>query len=186
MQDIQIYMETARESMEKTVVHTKSELAKIRAGKAMPGMLDGIMLEYYGSMTPINQVASVTTPDPRTILVKPWEKSIIPEIEKSILNSDLGFNPQNDGENIIINVPQLTQERRMQLTRQAKSVTEQAKVSIRNVRKEANDALKGLLKQGVSEDAVKNAEIDIQEMTNTYAAKMDDMLSLKEKEVMTL
>ena len=186
MEEIEIYIETARESMEKAVARAKSELSKIRAGKAMPSMLDGVMVEYYGSMTPINQVASVTTPDARTIFVKPWEKSIIPEVEKAILNSDLGFNPQNDGENIIISVPQLTEERRVQLTKQAKAVTEQGKVSIRNARKEANDEIKGLLKEGVSEDAVKNAEIDVQEITDNYSAKMDEILSHKEKEIMTV
>lgn len=186
MEEIEIYIDAAKESMDKAVTRAKSELAKIRAGKAMPSMLDGVMVEYYGSMTPINQVASVTTPDARTIFVKPWEKSIIPEVEKAILNSDLGFNPQNDGENIIISVPQLTEERRIQLSKQAKAVTEQGKISIRNARKEANDDIKSLLKEGISEDAVKNAEIDVQDITNSYTAKLDEILSHKEKEIMTV
>ena len=162
MEEIEIYLDTAKEMMEKAVSHAKVELAKIRAGKAMPSMLDGLMVVYYGAPTPINQVASVSTPDARTIFIKPWEKSIIGEIEKAIINSDLGFNPQNDGENIIINVPQLTEERRVQLAKQAKGVTEDGKVSVRNARKEANDELKKLLKEGVSEDAIKAAEDDVQ------------------------
>ncbi|GHE65877.1 MULTISPECIES: ribosome recycling factor [Roseivirga] len=186
MEEIEIYLDTAKEMMEKAVSHAKVELAKIRAGKAMPSMLDGLMVVYYGAPTPINQVASVSTPDARTIFIKPWEKSIIGEIEKAIINSDLGFNPQNDGENIIINVPQLTEERRVQLAKQAKGVTEDGKVSVRNARKEANDELKKLLKEGVSEDAIKAAEDDVQALTDTYTKKMDDLLALKEKEIMTV
>ena len=184
MEEISFYLDTAKEMMEKAVDHTKSELAKIRAGKAMPSMLDGLMVEYYGTPTPLNQVASVSTPDARTIFIKPWEKSMIGEIEKAILNSDLGFNPQNDGENIIINVPQLTEERRIQLSKQAKNVTEEGKISIRNARKEANDELKKL--EGVSEDLVKDAEDDVQALTNKYNKKMDELLSHKEKEIMTV
>lgn len=184
MEEISFYLDTAKEMMEKAVDHTKSELAKIRAGKAMPSMLDGLMVEYYGTPTPLNQVASVSTPDARTIFIKPWEKSMIGEIEKAILNSDLGFNPQNDGENIIINVPQLTEERRIQLSKQAKNVTEEGKISIRNARKEANDELKKL--EGVSEDLVKDAEDDVQTLTDKYTKKMDELLSHKEKEIMTV
>ncbi|MCO6360077.1 ribosome recycling factor [Roseivirga pacifica] len=186
MEEIELYLDTAKEMMEKAVDHAKTDLAKIRAGKAMPSMLDGLMVEYYGTPTPINQVASVTTPDARTLFVKPWEKSIISEIEKAIINSDLGFNPQNDGESIIINVPQLTEERRVQLTKQAKAVTENGKVSVRNARKEANDELKKLLKDGVSEDMVKGAEDDVQQLTDKFTKKMDDLLEHKEKEIMTV
>lgn len=186
MEEIEIYLDAAKETMEKAVDHAKVELGKIRAGKAMPSMLDSVMVEYYGSMTPINQVASVSTPDARTIFVKPWEKSVIPEIEKGIMNSGLGFNPQNDGEQIIISVPQLTEERRIQLVKQSKSVTEDGKISVRNARKDANDELKALLKEGVSEDAVKNAEIDVQELTNSFVAKMDELLKVKEGEIMTV
>lgn len=186
MEEIEIYLDTAREMMEKAVAHTKVELAKIRAGKAMPSMLDGLMVEYYGTPTPINQVASVSTPDARTIFIKPWEKSMIGAIEKAIINSDLGLNPQNDGENIILNVPQLTEERRMQLAKQAKSATEDGKISIRNARKEANDELKKLLKDGVSEDAVKGAEDDVQGLTDKFTKKMDELFEHKEKEIMTV
>lgn len=188
MEEIDLYIETASEMMDKAIDHVKHDLAKIRAGKAMPSMLDGLMVEYYGSMTPINQVASISTPDARTIFVKPWEKSIIGEVEKSIMNSDLGFNPQNDGENIIISVPQLTEERRVQLTKQAKNVTEDGKVRVRNARKDANDELRKLLKdgEGVSEDMVKNAEIDVQELTDKYVKQLDALLEHKEKEIMTV
>lgn len=186
MEEIDIYLETAKEMMEKAVSHTKVELAKIRAGKAMPSMLDGLMVEYYGTPSPINQVASVSTPDARTIFIKPWEKSMVGAIEKAIINSDLGMNPQNDGENIILNVPQLTEERRAQLAKQVKSATEDGKISIRNARKEANDELKKLLKDGVSEDAVKGAEDDVQLLTDKYTKKMDELCEHKEKEIMTV
>jgi len=186
MEEIEIYLETAKEMMEKAIARCKTELAKIRAGKAMPSMLDGLMVEYYGTPTPINQVAALTTPDARTIFIKPWEKSTIQEIEKTIINSGLGFNPQNDGENIIISVPQLTEERRVQLVKQSKAVTEDAKVSVRNARKEANDELKKLLKEGVSEDAVKGAEGDVQSLTDQYVKMLDGLLETKEKDIMTV
>ena len=183
MEEIEIYLDTAKEMMEKAVSHAKVELAKIRAGKAMPSMLDGLMVVYYGAPTPINQVASVSTPDARTIFIKPWEKSIIGEIEKAIINSDLGFNPQNDGENIIINVPQLTEERRVQLAKQAKGVTEDGKVSVRNARKEANQDIK---KAEVSEDEQKNCEIDVQNITDDFIKKSDAIYQVKEKEILTV
>ncbi len=186
MEEIELYLETAKEMMEQAISHSRKELAKIRAGKAMPSMLDGILVEYYGTPTPINQVASISTPDARTLFIKPWEKSIIAEVEKSIINSNLGFNPQNDGENIIISVPQLTEERRIQLTKQAKAVTEDGKVRVRNARKEANDELRKLKNDGVSEDAIKNAEIDVQQLTDSFVKNLDDLLSVKESEIMTV
>ena len=186
MEEIELYLETAEEMMQKAVDAAKSGLAKIRAGKAMPSMLDGVMVEYYGNPTPINQTASVTSPDARTLFVKPWEKSLIGEIEKAIRNSDLGLNPQNDGEQIIISIPQLTEERRVGLVKQAKSVTEDGKISVRNARKEANDELKALLKDGAPEDAIKSAEDDVQKLTDAYSKKMDDLLSHKESEIMTV
>ncbi len=186
MEEIEIYLETAKEMMDKAIVRCKTELSKIRAGKAMPSMLDGLMVDYYGAATPLNQVASLTTPDARTIFIKPWEKSTIQEIEKAIINSNLGFNPQNDGESIIINVPQLTEERRVQLVKQSKGVTEDAKVSVRNARKEANDELRKLQKEGASEDAIKSAEGDVQTLTDNYVKQLDDLLELKEKDIMTV
>ena len=144
MEEIEIYLETANEMMDKAVQHTRDALAKIRAGKASPSMLDSIQVDYYDTLTPLNQVASVTTPDARTISIKPWEKTIIPEIEKAIMNSDLGLNPQNDGELIRISVPALTEERRQMLVKQARQEAENGKVSIRNVRKDTNDSVKKL------------------------------------------
>jgi len=186
MEEIEFYLAAAEEMMKKAVEAAKSGLAKIRAGKAMPSMLDGVMVDYYGSPTPINQTASVTSPDARTLFVKPWEKTLIAEIEKAIRNSDLGLNPQNDGEQIIISIPQLTEERRVNLTKQAKAVTEHGKISVRNARKEANDELKALQKDGAPEDAIKGAEDDVQKLTNSYVKSMDDLLSHKESEIMTV
>ncbi|MFY0591365.1 ribosome recycling factor [Roseivirga sp.] len=188
MEEIEIYLETAKEMMEKAVAHSKSELGKIRAGKAMPSMLDGIMVEYYGTPTPINQVASISTPDARTIFIKPWEKSVLTNVERAIMNSDLGFNPQSDGENIIISVPQLTEERRTQLVKQSKSVTENGKVGVRNSRKDANEELRKLLKEGegVSEDNIKSAEAKVQTLTDQYVKKLDELLDQKETDIMTI
>ncbi|MEQ6167629.1 MULTISPECIES: ribosome recycling factor [unclassified Ekhidna] len=184
MEEIDIYLDTAKEMMEAAIKHTKDEFSKIRAGKAMPSMLDGIELEYYGSMTPLNQVAGVTTPDARTISVKPWEKAMLQEIERAIINSNLGFNPQNDGEQIRINIPPLTEERRLNLMKQVKAEAEKGKVSIRNARKETNDALKKL--DGVSEDLIKSAEDEVQELTDTFTSKIDALVESKEKDIMTV
>ena len=186
MEEIEMYLDEAREQMQKAVVHVSHELVKIRAGKAMPNMLDGLHVEYYGANTPLNQVASVTTPDARTLMVKPWEKNMISEIEKAIRNSDLGLNPQNDGEQVIINIPQLTEERRQLLVKQVKQECESGKVSIRNIRKDTNDSLKQLLKEGVSEDDVKRAEDKVQALTDQHTKKIDELLDKKEKEIMTV
>ena len=184
MEEMELYIDDAREHMEKSVKHVAHELTKIRAGRAMPNMLDGIMVEYYGNPTPINQVASINTPDARTLMIKPWEKSVINEIEKSIINSDLGLNPQNDGELIRLNIPALTEERRIALVKQVKHEGENGKISIRNIRKDANDHIKKLLKEHVSEDDVKNAEQQIQELTDSYVKKVDELLAKKEEEIM--
>ena len=184
MEEIKIYLDTAKEMMESAVQHTQNEFSKIRAGKALPSMLDGVEVEYYGNMTPLNQVAGVTTPDARTLSIKPWEKSIIPEIEKAIINSGLGLNPQNDGEQIRINIPPLTEERRMQLMKQVKAEAEKGKVSIRNARKDTNDSLKKI--DGVSEDLIKDAEGDVQKLTDEYSSKIDTLVSAKEEDIMTV
>lgn len=186
MEEIDFYLEQAEEMMQKAVDHTKAELTKIRAGKAMPSMLDGVEVPYYGAMTPLQQVASVSTPDARTLSVKPWEKKMIPDIEKAIINSNLGFNPQNDGELIRISIPALTEERRKDLVKQSKSETENGKISIRNARKEIMDGLKKLLKDGAPEDAIKSAEDEVQKSTDKYTAKMDILLEAKEKDIMTI
>ncbi len=186
MEEIQMYLDECREMMTKAISHLTNELSKIRAGKASPAMLDSVMVEYYGSSTPLNQTASVTSPDARTLFVKPWEKAIIPEIEKAIINSGLGLNPQNDGEQIIINIPQLTEERRMGLVKQARAEGEQGKISIRNTRKEINDELKKLQKEGASEDEIKRAEDQVQSVTDEFTKKVDEILSHKEEEIMTV
>ncbi|WP_339606442.1 ribosome recycling factor [uncultured Roseivirga sp.] len=186
MEELELYLDTAKEMMEKAIVHTKQELAKIRAGKAMPSMLDVVKVDYYGSLTPLNQIAAVNSPDARTLFVKPWEKSMTSAIEKAIMNSDLGLNPQNDGEQIIINIPQLTEERRRDLVKQSKAVTEDGKISIRSARKDTNDELKKLQKDGLSEDLVKSGEDRVQDLTNAYNKKLDDLLIQKEQEIMTV
>lgn len=186
MEDIDFYLEHAEEMMDKAVNHLTGELSRIRAGKATPNMLDGVEIEYYGSMSPLNQVASITTPDARTIAIKPWEAKMIPDIERAIINSDLGLNPQNDGELIRINIPALTEERRLLLVKQAKAEAENGKVSIRNARKEVNDSLKSLLKDGTSEDIVKSAEEEVQRLTDSYVEKIDKLLDTKEKDIMTV
>jgi len=158
MEEIELFLEEAKELMQKAVDHTASELVKIRAGKAMPNLLDGVMVMYYGTPTPLQQVSSVTTPDARTLTIKPFERSLISEIEKAIINSDLGLAPQNNGEIIILTIPALTEERRLQLVKNAKSECETGKISIRSVRKDTNESIRKLQKEGASEDAIKKAK----------------------------
>ncbi|SDC75333.1 ribosome recycling factor [Algoriphagus faecimaris] len=184
MEEIELYLEEAKEMMQKAVDHTASELLKIRAGKAMPNMLDGIMVIYYGTPTPLNQVSSVTTPDARTLAIRPFEKNLIGEIEKAIINSDLGLAPQNNGEMIILTIPTLTEERRITLVKNAKNETENGKISIRTIRKDTNDALKKLKNDGVSEDDIKRAEDKVQKLTDQYSAKIDELLVKKEADIM--
>jgi ribosome recycling factor len=184
MEEIELYLEEAQDLMTKAVNHVASELTKIRAGKANPSMLDGIMVSYYGATTPLNQVSSLTTPDARTIFIKPWEKGMIAEIEKSIRDANLGLNPQNDGQQVIINVPMLTEERRKILVKQVGQECEHGKVSIRTIRKETNEQLKKI--KGASEDDVKNAEDKVQSMTNDFIAKIDAQMKKKEVEIMTV
>lgn len=184
MEEIELFLDEAKELMQKAVEHTSAELLKIRAGKAMPNLLDGIMVDYYGAKTPLNQVASVNTPDARTLSIKPWEKNLISEIEKAIINSDLGLAPQNNGEMIILTIPALTEERRVNLVKQAKNECENGKISVRTVRKDTNDSLKKLQKEGVSEDEVKRAEEVVQKITDKYSAKIDELLVAKEADIM--
>ncbi|WP_373520486.1 ribosome recycling factor [Aquiflexum sp.] len=186
MEEIQLQLEETKELMQKAVDHTAAELLKIRAGKAMPNILDGLMVAYYGTPTPIQQVASITTPDARTLSVKPWERNLIGEIERSIINSDLGLAPQNNGEIIILTIPPMTEERRKMLVKNAKNECESGKISIRTVRKETNDALKKLQKDGASEDEVKRAEDSVQKLTDQYSTKIDELLTKKEHEIMTV
>lgn len=184
MEEIELYLDEAKELMTKAVNHVASELTKIRAGKANPSMLDGIVVSYYGATTPLNQVSSLTTPDARTIFIKPWEKGMIPEIEKAIRDANLGLNPQNDGQQVIINVPMLTEERRKQLVKQVGQECEHGKVSVRTIRKETNEQLKKI--KGASEDDIKNAEESVQEMTNDFSARIDALMKKKEVEIMTV
>lgn len=186
MEEIELYLEEAEEMMNKAIHHVNYAFGKIRAGKATPSMLDGITVEYYGNQTPLNQVSSVNTPDAKTITIRPWEKGIIPEIEKAIINSDIGLNPQNDGEVIHLNVPALSEERREQLVKQAKHEAEIGRVSIRNIRKDTNDHLKKLIKEHVAEDAVKRAEDKVQQLTDESIHKVDEMLEKKEIDIMTV
>ncbi len=184
MEDLEFYIEEAKDHMEKSLSHVKHALGKIRAGRAHPNMLDGILVNYYGNPTPVNQVASVNTPDAKTLMIKPWEKKLLGEIETAIINSDLGLNPQNDGELIRLNIPTLTEERRKELVKQAKQEAEHGKISIRNVRKDANEHIKKLLKEHVAEDDIKASEQEIQELTDAYIKKVDALLEEKEKEIL--
>ena len=184
MEEIEMYLEEARELMDKAVGHLSHELSKIRAGKANPSMLDGLQVNYYGAMSPLHQVSSITTPDARSIFIKPWEKNLIPEIEKSILAANLGLTPQNDGQQVIINVPMLTEERRIQLVKQVGHECEHGRVSVRNIRKDTNEHLKKI--KGVSEDDIKNAEDTVQKLTDEHIVKIDSLLKKKEVEIMTV
>ncbi|OUS01346.1 ribosome recycling factor [Flavobacteriales bacterium 33_180_T64] len=183
-EDIKFILDSSQEAMDGAIKHLEKQFSNIRAGKASPAMLGSVMVDYYGSQTPLSQVANVNTPDGRTITVQPWEKNMLQEIERGIMVANLGFNPMNNGETIIINVPPLTEERRHDLSKQAKSEAEDAKVGIRSARKEANNDIKNL--DDVSEDQQKNAEIDIQQMTNKYVKKIDDVFEAKETEIMTI
>lgn len=184
--DLKLILDSANEQMGKSISHLEQELAKIRAGKANPQMLDGVAVDYYGSKTTLSGVASVSTPDPRTIVIQPWEKSMITPIEKAIQAANLGFNPQNDGLLIRIIVPPLTEDRRKDLVKKAKAEAEHAKVSLRNIRKEANDEIKKAQKDGTPEDLCKTAETKIQDIINSFTAKIDKHLEVKEKEIMTV
>lgn len=179
-----MYLEDARDSMNKAVNHLAHELTKIRAGKANPSMLDGIQVSYYGAMSPLNQVSSITTPDARSLFIKPWEKSLIGEIEKAIMAANLGLTPQNDGQQVIINIPMLTEERRKQLVKQVHGEGEQGRISIRTIRKETNEHLKKI--KGASEDDIKNAEEQVQKMTDDYIGRIDAQVKKKEAEIMTV
>ncbi|TBW30073.1 ribosome recycling factor [Gramella sp. KN1008] len=183
MDEVELILEEAKEGMEKAISHLKKQLSNIRAGKANPSMLGSVMVEYYGAQTPLNQVANVNTPDARTLSIQPFEKSLIPEIEKGIMQANLGFNPMNNGESVIINVPPLTEERRKQLSKQAKAEAEDAKVGVRNDRKQAMHDLK---KVEISEDLLKDSEKEVQDLTDSYIERIDSILATKEKEIMTV
>ena len=183
MEEIEFILESTKESMINSIKHLEKELLNIRAGKANPIMLSNIMIDYYGSQTPLSQVANVSTPDSRTITIQPWEKGLMGDIERAILIANIGFTPMNNGDSIIINIPPMTEERRVQLVKIAKNESENAKVSIRNSRKEANDDVK---KSEISDDMKNNLELDIQNLTNSFIKKTDDLFFNKEKEILTV
>lgn len=183
-EDLQFALDDAKESMEKTLKHFIDTLSKIHAGKASPQMVSDLVIDYYGAKTPLTQAASINTPDPKTIVIQPWDKTILDIIEKAIQSANLGFNPQNNGEIIRINVPPLTEERRKQLVKYINQEGENNKIAIRNTRKNANDFIRQTQKEGASEDDAKKAEDIVQDYTNNYVKKIDDILKIKEQEVM--
>jgi ribosome recycling factor len=183
-EEIDFILDSTKEAMVNALRHLEKQFVNIRAGKASPSMLGSVMVDYYGSQTPLAQVANVNTPDGRTITVQPWEKSMLQEIERSIMIANLGFNPMNNGETIIINVPPLTEERRRELAKQAKSEVEDAKISIRAARKDANSEIKTI--EDASEDIQKNAEMDVQQLTDTYVKKAEELYAVKEQEILKI
>ena len=185
-EELQLIIDTTEESMQSSVTHLEAELVKIRGGRAHAGILEGIYVDYYGTNTPLNQVANVSTPDARTISVQPWEKSMLDPILRAIQAANLGFNPTNNGTIIICSIPPMTEERRKQLVKKAKEEGENAKVSIRNARRDANEEVKKMQKNGMPEDEAKEGEAKIQAMTDNYIVKVDKHLEAKEKEIMTV
>tara|TARA_B110000003_G_scaffold273617_1_gene311738 strand:- start:1167 stop:1730 length:564 start_codon:yes stop_codon:yes gene_type:complete len=185
-EDIDFQLDIAKEQMQEAITHLENVLGKIRAGKANPQMLRTVMVDYYGVSTPLAQASNVSTPDAQTIYVQPFDKTLITDIEQAIIEANLGFNPSNNGESVIVNVPPLTEDRRKELAKQAKVEIENAKVSIRNVRQKANDEMKRLGREGLSEDLVRDAEESVQQLTNTYSTKIDVIYSAKEIEIMTV
>jgi len=184
--DLTLIMDDATESMDKAIKHLEVELTKIRAGKANPQILDGITVDYYGSSTPLNQVANVSVADARTLTIQPWEKNMIQPIERAIIAANIGINPQNDGQMIRLFLPPLTEERRKELVKRSAGEGEHAKVGIRNIRRDAIEAIKKLQKDGLSEDTAKDAEAEVQELTDKYIVLVDKHLATKEKEIMAI
>lgn len=186
IEELNMTYDELKSSNEKSVVHFETELLKIRAGKASPAMLQGVMVDYYGSPTPLQQVANIGTMDARTLTVQPWEKGLLGELSRGIINSNLGFAPQDNGEMLIITIPPLTEDRRRELVKRAKAEAENGKVGVRNNRKDALDMIKSLKDDGLSEDMQKDAEAEIQNITNSFTKKIEDLLEAKEKEIMTI
>ncbi|MFT5885257.1 MAG: ribosome recycling factor [Arcticibacterium sp.] len=186
MEEIDMILEMAEDSMLKALRYTSSELKKIRAGRANANMIDGISIDYYGVPTPINQASSITTPDARTISIRPFEKSLLSDIERAIINANLGLAPTNDGEFVRLNIPPMTEERRLEMVKKVKAEMEVARINVRKVRQESNDEIKKLKNDGVSEDAIKIGEEQVQKLTDKYMVKVDDMLAVKEKDIMSV
>ncbi len=185
-EEVQFVIDEAKEKMGKAIDHLENELATLRAGKASPRMLDTVVVEYYGNPTPLNQVANIGTPDAKTIAIQPWEKTMVEPIERAILNANLGFTPMNNGEMIRINIPALTEERRKALAKQVNNEAESARVSIRSARRDANEEIKKLEKEGLSEDDAKKAEDEVQKLTDTHSEKVEQIVKAKEEEIMTI
>jgi len=183
---ISLQLDECEEGMSKVIVHTESELTKIRAGKANPAMLDGVYVDYYGTPTPLSQVSNINTPDARTIVIQPWEKALLSAIDKAIMDSNLGLNPQNDGTIIRLAIPPLTEERRRDLVKKVKEEAEKGRVSIRTIRKDANETIKKLKNDGVSEDEIKTGEGEVQKLTDSFIAQIDQLAEVKEKDIMTV
>lgn len=186
MTDVKTYLAPAEEKMELAVAYLDDSLSHIRAGKASAKLIDGIRVEYYGSLVPVSNVANVSVPDARTIAITPWEKAMFKEIEKAIINSELGITPENNGEVIRLAIPPLTEDRRKTLVKQSKAEAEQAKVSVRNARRDAIDGLKKAVKQGMPEDVEKDAENQVQKLHDKYLKQIDDIFAAKEKEILTV
>ncbi len=185
-EEVQLVFEMTRERMEKALEHLETELNRIRAGKANIHILDGIMVDYYGVMTPLNQVSNISTPDAKTIAIQPWEKNMIDKIERAIQQANIGITPVNNGELIRLAIPTLTEERRVSLVKQVKNEGENARISIRNARRDANEEYKQMQKDGLSEDDVKRAEDNIQEITKEFSEKVDTIIETKEEDIMTI
>ena len=183
---VEMVLDDTRSKMDKSIQHLENELVKIRAGKASPGILDGIMVDYYGVLTPINQVSNIGTPDAKTVAIQPWEKNMIGPIEKAIMQANIGITPENNGEVIRLNIPPLTEDRRRDLVKNVKQEGENTKVSIRNARRESNDELKQLQKDGLPEDEQKNGEAEVQKLTDDYIERVDKILETKETDIMTV
>ncbi len=182
----QAVIDAVKEKMQSAVTYLDEDLKTYRAGKANPAVFNSVVVNYYGTMTPIPQVASITTPDAKTMLIQPWDRNLIHPVEKAIMDANLGFTPQNNGEVIRINIPALTEERRKELVKKARTAGESAKVGVRNARRDAIDALKKLQKEGLPEDTEKDFEDEVQKLTDTYSKRVEDILSAKEKEIMTV
>lgn len=185
-EEVELLLDVTEEKMQSAITHLEKALLKIRAGKANPTMLNGVFVDYYGTNTPLNQVANVGTSDARTIVIQPWEKNMIEPIEKAIMAANLGFNPDNNGEIIRINIPMLTEERRATLVKKVKAEGEEAKISLRSSRRDANEELKKMQKEGLSEDMEKTAEDKVQKLTDKFYEKVDSLISVKEKDIMTI
>ena len=185
-EEVKFHLGIAKEQMQESIKHLKTILENIRAGKANPQMLNSVKVDYYGTSTLISQMSNINTPDAQTISIQPWDKSVLQDIEKAIMEANLGFTPMNNGEMIMINIPPLTEERRLELVKQAKAEAEHCKVSIRNVRHKANDEMKQLGKEGLSEDLEKDAQAEVQKLTDSYITTTDNHFSAKEKEILTI